>query len=105
MKLHHKYNYISEIIHNDKICVAVNYNYEPKYGKIDLNGNLIIPIIYDNMLNDNEHIGFHIVSIKNKWGIIDDKNEILVPLKYNIEFFYKPTYILLRIIKIKSFID
>lgn len=78
-----KYSYISDTVYNGMIAVGDG----DLFGKVDLKCNLIIPIIYHNMLNNNEHIGFHIVSIYNKWGIIDDKNEILVPLKYNIEFF------------------
>lgn len=104
MKLHHKYSYISEVIHNDKICVAVEYNYVPKYGKIDLNGNIIIPVMYDNMICIFNSYGYHIVKLFDNWGVVDDNNEILIPFIYDKSYDI-PIEKLIRKIKIKSLLN
>lgn len=59
-------------------------------GAYDILGRLIIPIIYDRLVLwpgpyiDRNYQYIH-ASYKDKWGVIDEKNEIIVPFKYDNE--------------------
>jgi hypothetical protein len=49
-------------------------------GFMDLNGKLVIPYKYHQA--DNFVDGYAMVAINNKWGIIDEKDKVVVPLQY-----------------------
>lgn len=52
-----------------------------KFGYIDLNGKLVIPLKYTSA-NDFKD-GYAQVSIDGKFGYIDKKGKVVIPLKYN----------------------
>jgi hypothetical protein len=49
-------------------------------GFMDLYGKLVIPYKYHQA--DNFVDGYAMVAINNKWGIIDEKDKVIVPLQY-----------------------
>lgn len=53
-----------------------------KYGLININGNISIPIIYDNIFGINE--GFAVVVLNHKLGIVDTSGKLIIPTEYNI---------------------
>lgn len=52
-----------------------------KYGFIDKNGKLIIPLIYDSASSFSE--GLALVKKDGKYGYIDKKGEVVIPLIYD----------------------
>lgn len=57
-----------------------------KYGVVDLNNNVIIPIIYDSItsVDDSDNIpGYYLVNKSSKYGVLNLKGEIIIPLRYN----------------------
>jgi len=74
------FNTINDMISNC-FSVSVEKNGVSKYGVVDLNGNLMIPLEYDDM-----HFYAHEDKILAKkgeyWGEINFKNEITVPFEY-----------------------
>ena len=55
-------------------------NLNGKYGAIDTNGKLIIPIIYDEFEDFGSNYNA-IVKYKGKFGLIDSKNKITYPIE------------------------
>ena len=54
------------------------------FGAINSNGKIIIPIEYDNLIDNTELNSTHILAKKgNLWGYINWKNEILIPFEYS----------------------
>lgn len=77
---------------------------EGKYGLINADGEICIPNIYDKMqqIHDDhfkvatgkfkfkiDHEKQEVISTGGKWGVINSKNEIIVPLKYTDIFYNK----------------
>ena len=52
-----------------------------KYGILDHQGKIIVPIIYDEILNGGLNI-FIVVSAR-KYGVINLKNETLIPVQFD----------------------
>ncbi|HLO59268.1 MAG TPA: WG repeat-containing protein [Bacteroidales bacterium] len=89
VKKYNKWNLLD--IRNGKIHYHIPYNWvsfyhgylsvgDEKYGTIDQNGNIIIPIIYNKPLAFNN--GLSVIEKDGKAGYINEKGEIVVPLKY-----------------------
>lgn len=52
-----------------------------KKGYLDINWNVVIPLIYDDADNFNE--GMASVKLGNKWGFINKTGQMVVPTKYD----------------------
>jgi len=67
-----------------------------KYGYMDENlKKLQIPLKYDNEFGFIDNIA--IVKLDNKWGAIDEKDNIIIPIKYESVFgLFKEKYYLLK---------
>ncbi len=50
-------------------------------GAIDLNGNKLIPFIYDNLSYYSEHNIY--IARRGLYGVINDHNEIIIPFNYD----------------------
>ncbi|MDD5360967.1 MAG: WG repeat-containing protein [Ignavibacteria bacterium] len=96
----------ARLFYGRKACVKI----KNKYGCIDYSGNIIIPPIYDSsqdinenfaypgeeiFLADNDKVSFFsdnfaITKLNNKYGFVDKKNEIVVPIIYdNVKPFHE----------------
>lgn len=53
-----------------------------KYGLIDYNGEVIIPLIYASIVMST--INAYSVSKDGKWGFITKSNQILIPIEYDL---------------------
>lgn len=70
---------------SDGMAEAIPSGYESKSGFIDTTGKLVIPIIYDFILNFNE--GLAAYEDTGKWGFIDKKGKIAIKPQFDyIEF-------------------
>ena len=56
-------------------------NLKNKFGKIDWQGNVLIPFEYDTM-SELEGTSFLEISKEEKFGIIDEKGKVKIPLRY-----------------------
>ncbi|WP_131725318.1 WG repeat-containing protein [Chryseobacterium sp. Leaf180] len=56
-------------------------NLKNKFGKIDWQGNVLIPFEYDTM-SELEGTSFLEISKEEKFGIIDEKGKIKIPIQY-----------------------
>jgi hypothetical protein len=72
---------------SDLLRISTTRNGLTQNGIINTNGEVIVPLIYDNMnlwwggrFYSHELIG---VSRNDKWGFIDIKGNVVVPLEYN----------------------
>ena len=54
---------------------------DDKYGAVNINGNLVIDYNYDDLMNDGISIIF---AVKNKYGVMNSNQEIVLKPKYNI---------------------
>ena len=68
------------IIKNPSSADVTFFNENNKFGAKDINGNVLIPPIYNKIIRLGENS--FIVQKKNKFGIINSSAEILVPVKY-----------------------
>lgn len=60
---------------------------DDKYGFIDKNGNVVIPLKYDRA--GSFHEGLAPVCIGDKWGFIDKSGKVVIPMKYDaVEYFH-----------------
>ena len=64
---------------NEK-CIIVKLN--DNYGIIDINDNIIVPIIYEG-LNKTDIENIFKVEKNRKMGLIDSNNTIVVPVEYD----------------------
>jgi len=54
------------------------------FGAVDRNGNIIIPLEYDNLIDFAELESTHILANKGElWGFINWKNEIIISFEYS----------------------
>lgn len=56
-----------------------------KYGVVDLNNTVIVPLIYDSITsvnNSNNKPGYYIVKQKSKFGVLNLNGEIIIPAIY-----------------------
>ncbi len=67
--------------YNDKYLVVKDN--EGLMGVVDLKGNQIVDYKYKNIINTNNN-AFIVVSVKDKYGIIDENNNVLVKLNYDV---------------------
>lgn len=69
-----------EIIgYTNRILIAVRQG--EKYGYISKSGEIVVPIIYDDLKPFSS--GRCVVKKGKKWGIVSTSNRILLPFKYN----------------------
>jgi hypothetical protein len=52
-----------------------------KFGAMDLDGNIVIPVVYDLVSTFSE--GLALVGIKDKYGYINKMNERVIPLQFD----------------------
>jgi len=67
---------------NEGICIVVK---DHKYGAIDYDGNLVIPLVYEHLELPLEGlIAAKKISLEgiSKWGYIDYKGKTIIPFKY-----------------------
>ena len=55
---------------------------EDKYGFVDINGNEIVPCIYDNVCFSVPHENLWAVCKDNKWGYINKEVEEVIPFRF-----------------------
>lgn len=53
-----------------------------QFGLIDLEGNVIIPFIYESIVMST--VNAYSVSVNGKWGFITKSNQILIPIVYDL---------------------
>lgn len=53
-----------------------------KFGLVNNNGEILIPIIYDNIFGIND--GFAVVALNHKLGIVNTNGKLIIPIEYNI---------------------
>lgn len=88
----------------DLACVGMKIESRMKLGMIDKMGNEVIPTIYegtgayepDYFVSGTKNIKWiyfenntACVGLNNKWGMIDNQNNIIVPFKYDNEFDFR----------------
>ena len=87
-----EYEYMEELFHHEGFFQVSKNN---KYGIIDKDRNIIIPLIYDEYLMDSE--SSYITACKdNRWGIIDLNNNIIIPFEYETVRDYLPKSIIAK---------
>lgn len=65
------------------IVAKTDGNNQLKYGLIDAEGEVLVPLEYDE-IDTHSFTSVRFMAKKNsKWGVINDKNEIKVPLIYD----------------------
>lgn len=75
-----------EVLSNGLLPAKKQINDKSKWGVIDLNGNVIIPFLYDYMglfTQDVALVGEYYDGNKIKWGIINKKGTLVLPVTYN----------------------
>ena len=75
-----EYEYMEELNHHEGFFLVLKND---KYGIIDKDRNIIIPLIYDEYLMVSES-GYITACERNKWGIIDMNNKIIIPFEYEV---------------------
>jgi WG containing repeat len=66
------------------------------YGVIDINGKIIIPFIYQEILPQVKHL-FPVRSDEFKWGFVSVEGEVIVPMWHdNFRLSYKDKHLLLQ---------
>ena len=65
------------------------------YGLIDLNGTLILPIVYQTITNDNS-TNLAIIIQEKKYGVIDSHGKIIIPCSYDYVYFKNSNLISVR---------
>ena len=69
-------------------------------GVIDRNGNIIIPLEYDNLIDFEELESKIILANKGElWGFINWKNEIIIPFEYSYASIFLEKYNLSKVCK------
>lgn len=56
---------------------------DKKWGMVDVNGNLVIPCIYDAQFEHRKGDKLLVTKFKDKWGAIDKNQNVVIPFKYN----------------------
>lgn len=70
-----QYDYV-----DDCICGLAKVNKDGKFGYVDLKGNLVIPLIYQDAMTFNE--GYAAVKLDNKWGFVDSTGKVIIGPEY-----------------------
>ena len=73
-----RYDYI-----DDDVVYGFTVGRNGKEGCLNFNGEEVIPCEYDRALMISEKLAF--VSNGEKWGAVNDRNEVVVPIKYKRE--------------------
>lgn len=69
---------------------------QQKYGLIDLDGNIIIPVSYDDMFFKTDNTRYIVAKKDGKYGIISSTNEELLPFNYNAIEVYDNNIVLVK---------
>lgn len=69
---------------------------QQKYGLIDLEGNIIIPVSYDDMFFKTDNTRYIVAKKDGKYGIISSTNEELLPFNYNAIEVYDNNIVLVK---------
>lgn len=69
---------------------------QQKYGLIDLEGNIIIPVSYDDMFFKTDNTRYIVAKKDVKYGIISSTNEELLPFNYNAIEVYDNNIVLVK---------
>lgn len=69
---------------------------QQKYGLIDLDGNIIIPVSYDDMFFKTDNTRYIVAKKDEKYGIISSTNEELLPFNYNAIEVYDNNIVLVK---------
>lgn len=70
-----QYDYV-----DDCICGLAKVNKDGKFGYVDQNGNVIIPLIYQDAMTFNE--GYAAIKLDNKWGFVDSTGKVIISPEY-----------------------
>ncbi len=63
-----------------------------KIGFINSKGEVKIPFLYDEVCNSGFNYGLCAVAIENKWGYIDLKGNLAIPLKFDYADHFEKYY-------------
>ena len=66
---------------NEPCCGLAKVGKDHKYGFVNAKGKVVIPLIYDEVLNFSE--GIAAVSKAAKWGFVDSTGKEITPLQYS----------------------
>lgn len=69
---------------------------QQKYGLIDLEGNIIIPVSYDDIFFKTDNTRYIVAKKDGKYGIISSTNEELLPFNYNAIEVYDNNIVLVK---------
>lgn len=69
---------------------------QQKYGLIDLDGNIIIPVSYDDMFFKTDNTRYIVAKKDGKYGIISSTNEELLQFNYNAIEVYDNNIVLVK---------
>lgn len=72
-----EYNFVG-YLSNNRFLVLKNH----KVGFVDINGEIVIPLIYDSYTHDDFSEGLCVVYKDGKAGMIDTEGNIIVPFEY-----------------------
>ena len=80
-------NYANDFLNGYAVIKqSVNNSIDTKSGMIDKSGKVVVPIIYQDIYNFSE--GLCAVELNNKWGFINNKNEMVIQCKYYLPYEY-----------------